>query len=163
MTVNSLHFLIQRLLSSSKKNFSEKSVYVQKWSCCEWRKRKNRGPEWPWGLFLAGFCKSVFLFVLPLDFCPLKESLRIFSFFSVTFNVLISDFSKLLIMYNHNFFPTVLLNKIKLISAWLLGILICVLCAFLSAAFVLHMAGTLHLKSIQMYLEPKLLDLVRQF
>lgn len=37
--------------------------------------------------------------------------------FSVTFNVLISDFGKLLIMYNCDFFPTVLLNQIKLISA----------------------------------------------
>lgn len=38
---------------------------------------------------------------------------------------------------------------------------LCALCLPVGC-FVLHMAGTLHLKSIQMHLEPTLLDLVRQ-
>lgn len=96
---------------------------VQKWSCYEWRGKKQAlsGPE----ALSSQVCRSVFLLFLPW-ISPLSRNYLKFSVsFSVTFNVLISDFGKIPIMYKHDFSYCKLLNKIKLISAWLLGILIC--------------------------------------
>lgn len=77
--------------------------------------------------------------------------------FSVTFNILISDFGKFLIMYNHEFFfYCKLLNKIKFLSAWLLASLF-VCPAFLSVGRLVPACEDAH-----MNLESECLDSVRQ-
>lgn len=130
-------------------------MWYRNGAAVSWREKQALSA---WDLVLTGCAGQLFVLFLPWISTHTRNCLNLLVSFSVTFNVLISGFGKFLIMYKRDFSYCKLLNKIKLVSAWLLGILICLCSVPFWITFYLHVAH--YLKSVQVHVEFELWDLV---